>query len=45
MNPVLKKLLYKGHAPVLLLLAPEEFAKTAADFAAKALEDDVQQSW
>src|SRR5437868_14264663 len=32
MNPVLKKLLYKGQAPVLLLRAPEEFASTAAAF-------------
>ena len=34
MNPVLKKLLYKGQAPVLLLRAPEEFAETGADFGA-----------
>jgi hypothetical protein len=35
MNPVLKKLFYKGRDPVLLLKAPAEFAKTARDFGGK----------
>ncbi|HEY3321561.1 MAG TPA: DUF3052 domain-containing protein [Planctomycetota bacterium] len=33
MNPVLKKLLYKGQSPVLLLQAPAEFKEIAKDFA------------
>jgi hypothetical protein len=32
MNPVLKKLFFKGQSPVLLLRAPGEFKKTAKDF-------------
>ncbi len=35
MNPVLKKLFYKGQSPVLLLGAPAEFKKTAAAFGSK----------
>src|SRR4051812_44274624 len=31
MNPILKKLQYKGQTPVLVLRAPEEFAKTAGE--------------
>ena len=32
MNPILKKLMFKGQSPVLLLHAPEEFSKAAAGF-------------
>lgn len=32
MNPILKKLFFKGQSPVLLLEAPPEFKKTAAAF-------------
>lgn len=32
MNPVLKKLFYKGQSPVLLLAAPKEFGITAKTF-------------
>ena len=32
MNPTLKKMAFKGQAPVLLLDAPVEFTKVAADF-------------
>lgn len=32
MNPILKKLFFKGQSPVLLLGAPAEFKKTAASF-------------
>jgi hypothetical protein len=32
MNPILKKLLFKGQGPVLLLRAPGEFGETAAAF-------------
>ena len=32
MNPVLKKLQFKGQSPVLLMGAPPEFQKTAKDF-------------
>jgi hypothetical protein len=33
MNPILKKLFFKGQNPLLLLNAPREFAKTAQAFA------------
>jgi hypothetical protein len=32
MNPILKKLQFKGQDPVLVLDAPDEFAKVAKDF-------------
>jgi len=32
MNAILKKMMFKGQSPVLLLHAPEEFKKTAAAF-------------
>src|SRR5258708_35415065 len=32
MNPILKKLFFKGQSPVLLLKAPSKFKKTAKDF-------------
>src|SRR5436309_3344947 len=32
MNPLLKKLHFKGQTPVLLVDSPPEFAKTAAEF-------------
>ena len=35
MNPILKKLHYKGQDPVLLMNAPEEFKKNAKDFTGK----------
>jgi hypothetical protein len=34
MNPILKKLQFKGQSPVLLMGAPAEFQKTAKDFKA-----------
>jgi hypothetical protein len=33
MNPILKKLFFKGQDPLLLLNAPQEFGKTAKAFA------------
>ena len=32
MNPILKKLFFKGQSPILLLSAPPEFKAIAADF-------------
>jgi hypothetical protein len=32
MNPILKKLMFKGQSPVLLINAPAEFKSTAKDF-------------
>ena len=33
MNPILKKMAFKGQSPVLLVGAPQEFAATAKEFA------------
>ncbi len=43
MNPVLKKLFYKGQGPVLLLAAPPEFKKTAASLGSKPHESPKGQ--